>query len=240
MDQLLVALDVEDGRRALELADTLTDLAGGFKVGSRLFTLEGPPLVRALVERGARVFLDLKFHDIPNTVAQAIDAAVQTGAWMIDVHASGGTAMLQAAARAGRDAAGRLRRPAPVLVGITVLTSMDDDALREAGVERPLLDQVVALARMTQAAGLQGVVASPHETAAIRAACGPDFIIVTPGIRGAAAGDVKNDQLRTMGPADAVRAGASYIVVGRPIIAAPDPRAAAAAIVEELRIEVEP
>jgi orotidine-5'-phosphate decarboxylase len=235
VDQLLVALDVQDGRRALELADALADLAGGFKVGSRLFTLEGPPLVRALVDRGARVFLDLKYHDIPNTVAQAVEAAVQTGAWMIDVHASGGTAMMQAAVRAGRDAAGRLGRPTPLIVGITVLTSMDEAGLRETGVGRPLLEQVVTLARMAKAAGLQGVVASPHETASIRTACGPDFMIVTPGIRGASAGGAKDDQARTMGPADAVRAGASHIVVGRPIIAAADPRAAAAAIVEELR-----
>ena len=240
MDQLLVALDVETGQRALDLADALADLAGGFKVGSRLFTLEGPPLVRALVDRGARVFLDLKFHDIPNTVAQAVEAALQTGAWMIDVHASGGTAMMQAAARAGRDAAGRLGRPAPLIVGVTVLTSMDEGGLRETGVGRPLLEQVVALARMAKAAGLQGVVASPHETASIRAACGPELTIVTPGIRGASAGTDRNDQLRTMGPAEAVRAGASYIVVGRPIIAAPDPRAAAAALVEELRLEVQP
>ncbi|OFW07032.1 MAG: orotidine 5'-phosphate decarboxylase [Acidobacteria bacterium RIFCSPLOWO2_02_FULL_68_18] len=235
MDQLLVALDVESGRRALELADALEDLAGGFKVGSRLFTLEGPALVGALVDRGARVFLDLKFHDIPNTVAQAVEAAVQTGAWMIDVHASGGAAMMQAAARAGRETAARLGRPAPLLVGITVLTSMDEAALRETGVERPLLEQVVTLARTAKDAGLHGVVASPHETSSIRQACGPDFAIVTPGIRGTAAGGARNDQVRTMGPAEAIRAGASYIVVGRPIIAAPDPRAAARAIVEELR-----
>jgi len=235
VDQLLVALDVESGRRALELADALEDLAGGFKVGSRLFTLEGPALVGALVDRGARVFLDLKFHDIPNTVAQAVEAAVQTGAWMIDVHASGGAAMMQAAARAGRETAARLGRPAPLLVGITVLTSMDEAALRETGVERPLLEQVVTLARTAKDAGLHGVVASPHETSSIRQACGPDFAIVTPGIRGTAAGGARNDQVRTMGPAEAIRAGASYIVVGRPIIAAPDPRAAARAIVEELR-----
>jgi orotidine-5'-phosphate decarboxylase len=240
VDQLLVALDVDTGRRALELADTLADLAGGFKVGSRLFTLEGPPLVRALIDRGARVFLDLKFHDIPNVVGQAVDSAVQTGAWMMTVHAAGGIAMMQAAARAGREAAERLGRPGPMVVGVTVLTSMDEPALHQTGVARPLVDQVVALAGLAGAAGLHGVVASPHEIGPIRAACGPDFTIVTPGIRGAAAGVAKDDQIRTMGPADAVRAGASYIVIGRPIIAARDPRAAAAAIVEELHIEVEP
>ena len=159
---------------------------------------------------------------------------MRTGAWMINVHACGGSAMMQAAARAGSDGSALDGRPAPLLIAVTVLTSMDDAALRETGVERPLLEQVVALAKMAQIAGLQGVVASPHETAAIRAACGPAFTIVTPGIRGAAAGQDKNDQARTMGPAEAVRAGATYIVVGRPIIAAPQPRAAAEAIVEEM------
>lgn len=163
--------------------------------------------MRALGARGARVFLDLKFHDIPNTVAQAVDAAVQTGAWMINVHASGGIPMMQAAARA---------------------------VLRETGVERSLMNQMVALAKMAQAAGLDGVVASPQETASIRDACGDQFLIVTPGIRGASAGAERHDQMRTMGPAEAVRAGASYIVVGRPIIAAPDPRAAAEAILTDL------
>jgi len=234
MGQLLVALDVDSGARALELASQLRDLAGGVKVGSRLFTSEGPTLVRRLVETGANVFLDLKFHDIPNTVAQAVEAAVSTGVWMLNVHASGGVPMMQAAARAAADTAAREGRRRPLVIGVTVLTSMDDDTLRAAGVQRPLLEQVVTLARMAQEAGLDGVVASPQETAAIRSACGPDFSIVTPGIRGASAGTDKNDQSRTMGPAEAVRAGASYIVVGRPIIAAADPRAAAAAIVEEL------
>jgi len=233
--QLVVALDVESGARALELAAQLRDLAGGFKVGSRIFTLEGPDLVRRLVDAGTNVFLDLKFHDIPNTVAQAVDAAVSTGVWMLNVHASGGVSMMQAAARAGADAASRGGRRRPLVIGVTVLTSMDDATLRETGVQRPLFDQVVALARMTQTAGLDGVVASPQETAAIRAACGPDFAIVTPGIRGASAGTEKNDQSRTMGPAEAIKAGASYIVVGRPIIGAADPRAAAEAIVRELR-----
>ena len=234
MDQLLVALDVDTGTRALELASALEGVAGGFKIGSRLFTLEGPDLVRTLGARGARVFLDLKFHDLPNTVAQAVESAVDTGAWMINVHASGGIPMMQAAARAGREAAERRRRPPPRLVAVTVLTSMDEAGLRATGVERSLLDQVVALAKMTQAAGLDGVVASPRETAAIRQACGDRFLIVTPGIRGASAGAERNDQMRTMGPAEAVRAGASYIVVGRPIIAALDPRAAAEGIVEEM------
>ncbi|MBM3819350.1 MAG: orotidine-5'-phosphate decarboxylase [Acidimicrobiia bacterium] len=234
-ERLLVALDVESGRRAYELATSLRDLAGGFKVGSRLFTLEGPALVRRLVDAGARVFLDLKFHDIPNTVAQAIESAVETGAWMINVHASGGTAMMRAAAAAGRDAAARLGRPQPLLIAVTVLTSMDEAALHDIGVERPVLDQITALARMTKAAGLAGVVASPRETASIRAACGDGFTIVTPGIRGASAGAERNDQSRTMGPAEAVRAGASYIVVGRPIIGAPDPRKAAETIVRELQ-----
>lgn len=234
MNKLLVALDVDTGARALELATTLRGVAGGFKVGSRLFTLEGPDLVRRLVDTGARVFLDLKYHDIPNTVAQAVEAAVLTGAWMINVHASGGAPMMQAAAKAGAEAAQRSGRPAPLVIGVTVLTSMDDATLRQSGVERPVFDQVLALAALAKGAGLHGVVASPQETAAIRAACGPDFAIVTPGIRGATAGGDKNDQVRTMGPAEAVRAGASFIVVGRPIIAATEPAAAAAAIADEL------
>jgi orotidine-5'-phosphate decarboxylase len=233
-DRLVVALDVESGARALELAGALKGAVGAVKIGSRLFTLEGPGLVRELVSRGSRVFLDLKFHDIPNTVAQAVDAAVQTGAWMVDVHTSGGTAMMAAAARAAKDAAAKAGRPPALLIGITVLTSMDEGALRETGVERALLSQVSALATMAQVSGLDGVVCSPHEIGAIRAACGADFTVVTPGIRGAAAGAHKNDQMRTMGPGEAVRAGASYIVVGRPIIAAPNPREAAEKIAAEL------
>ena len=234
MDKLLVALDVESGERAMQLVTVLRGLAGGFKIGNRLFTSDGPALVRRIVDAGSRVFLDLKYHDIPNTVEQAVEAAVATGAWMINVHSSGGSAMMAAAARAARDTSAKLGRPAPLMIGVTVLTSMDQGALRAIGVQRPLLEQVIALARLTQEAGLQGVVASAQETPEIRAACGPDFQIVTPGIRGASAGTQRNDQSRTMGPAEAIRAGASYIVVGRPIIAAPDPRAAAAAIAEEL------
>lgn len=232
--RLLVALDVDTGARARELARSLRDIAGGFKIGSRLFTLEGPALVRAVADTGARVFLDLKFHDIPNTVAQAVESAVLTGAWMVNVHASGGVAMMAAARKAATDAAARRGTPVPLVIAVTVLTSMDQPTLRTVGVDRPLADHVITLARMTKEAGLDGVVASPLETAAIRAACGPDFAIVTPGIRGASAGGEMNDQSRTLGPADAVRAGATYIVVGRPIIGATDPRGAAEAIVAEL------
>jgi len=232
--RLLVALDVDSGARALELVSTVKGIAGGFKIGTRLFTLEGPSLVRELVSRGERVFLDLKFHDIPNTVAQAVESAVHTGAWMINVHASGGIPMMEGAVKAGRSTAQRLGQAPPLLIAVTVLTSMNDEVLRDIGVQRPMLDQVVALARMTQDAGMDGVVASPQETAAIRHACGGSFLIVTPGIRGASAQAKADDQTRTTGPAEAIRAGASYIVVGRPIIAAADPRGAAAAIAEEL------
>ena len=233
-ERLLVALDVETGARALELAGALKGLAGGYKIGTRLFTLEGPTLVRELVSRGERVFLDLKFHDIPNTVAQAVESAVHTGAWMINVHASGGMPMMEGAVAAGRETAGQLGQPRPLLIAVTVLTSMNEHVLRGIGVERPMLDQVVALARLTQAAGMDGVVASAQETAEIRRVCGDRFLIVTPGIRGASAQAKPDDQTRTTGPADAVRAGANYIVVGRPIIAAADPRRAASEIVEEL------
>ncbi len=239
MNPILVALDLSSARDALTLADTLRGTVGGYKVGSQLFTAEGPDIVRALTLRGDRVFLDLKFHDIPNTVAGAIGSACRLGAWMMNVHAAGGPAMMTAAKEAADRAAvdGRER---PIVIAVTVLTSMDAATLALIGVHRTPLEQVVHLARMAQDAGLDGVVASPLETAAIRAACGPDFQIVTPGIRGGAAGDVKNDQSRTMTPVEAVHAGASYLVVGRPITAAASPQDAARQIADEIRSLISP
>lgn len=236
MDQLLIALDVDSRERALGLADSLRGVAGGFKIGKRLFTSEGPSIVRALVERGDRVFLDLKFHDIPNTVAQAVAAAAALGVWMVNVHASGGTAMMHAARDGAHDTAAPAGGPPPIVIAVTVLTSMNAAALAETGVSAPVLDQVVRLAQLAQAAGLDGVVASPQETALIRQRCGAGFAIVTPGIRGGGARTSgTDDQERTMSPAEAIAAGASYIVVGRPIIAAADPRAAAEGIAAEMR-----
>lgn len=183
MNPVLVALDVDSAEKAIALADALRGAVGGFKIGKQLFTAAGPAMVRELAGRGDRVFLDLKFHDIPNTVAGAVQSAVATGAWMVNVHASGGSAMMKAAAEAARKAAAAAGRARPLVIGVTVLTSMTDEALVEVGVSRPMLEQVVHLARLAKASGLDGVVASPRETPAIRQACGPDFQIVTPGIR---------------------------------------------------------
>ena len=233
MNPILVALDVESAARALELANQLRGSVGGYKIGKQLFTAAGPAMVRELTSRGDRVFLDLKFHDIPNTVAGAVQSAVATGAWMVNVHASGGSAMMKAAADAAAKTAAALGRPKPLVIGVTVLTSMTDAALQEIGVQRPMIEQVVHLARLAKSSGLDGVVASPQETRAIRDACGHDFQIVTPGIRPADQ-QGKDDQARTLTPAEAMAAGATYLVIGRPITAAPDPRAAAERIAATL------
>lgn len=225
MNRVLVALDVPAAAEALRLTDLLRGAVGGFKIGSELFTAAGPEIVRTLVARGDRVFLDLKFHDIPNTVAGAVRSARDLGVWMVNVHASGGRPMMEAARQAAEPRGPSGTRP--LVIAVTVLTSMDAPTLSAVGVGAGPLDQVIKLAELARGAGLDGVVASPLETAAIRQSCGQDFLIVTPGIRGGSAQAKPDDQRRTLTPSEAIRAGSSFLVVGRPITAAPDPAEAA-------------
>jgi orotidine-5'-phosphate decarboxylase len=233
VEHLLAALDVDTVTKARALADALRGIVGGFKIGSRLFTSEGPAFVEELAARGDRVFLDLKFHDIPNTVAGAVAAATRLGVWMLNVHAAGGSAMMRAAREAANEEAARTSRPVPLVIAVTMLTSLDQQALADIGMADPMAAQVGRLAALTESCGLDGVVASPQEIDLIRRRCGRNFAIVTPGIRGAS--DRKGDQSRTMSAVEALAAGATYLVVGRPIIAAIDPAAAARRIVEECR-----
>jgi orotidine-5'-phosphate decarboxylase len=227
MKSLIVALDLPSAREALALVDRLGAPAGYFKVGAQLFTREGPDLVAELKDRGRHVFLDLKYHDIPNTVARAVEAAAELGVDMLTLHAAGGTAMMKAA----RDAAGE---DGPVLVGVTLLTSFTATDVVEVWDKelRSLRDEVARLAALAADAGLDGVVASALEVEALKRKHGPDFVVVTPGIR--ARGDDVGDQVRTATPAEAVRAGADYLVVGRPVYAAADPVAAFEALVAEV------
>jgi orotidine-5'-phosphate decarboxylase len=229
---IIVALDVPEAAPALTLAEQLAPVVGAVKVGLELFTAAGPVLVRRLRDAGLTVFLDLKLHDIPHTVARAVEAAVRLDVQMLTVHASGGRAMLEAAEHAARAAAQRPGRPPPLVLGVTVLTSLDDAALAELGIPATATAQVERLARLAVAAGLRGLVCSPLELPALRAVLPREVQLVTPGIRppGAAAGDQK----RTLGPREALAAGADWLVIGRPITAAPDPRTAAEKILASL------
>ena len=228
--KLVIALDVPDRAAALEAVDDLSGLAGMFKIGSQLFTAEGPGLVREIVARGERVFLDLKFHDIPNTVAAAAQSASRLGVSIFNVHAAGGAEMMKAAV----DAVSRQdseRRP--LILGVTVLTSMNSSSLAEIGISDDAASQVVRLAALARASGLDGVVASPLEIALVRKRIAAEkFVILTPGVR--PAWSESGDQKRTATPAEAIRLGADLLVIGRPILGAPRRRDAAERILEEM------
>ncbi len=230
--RLFVALDVETLAEAEALLDRFGESAPGVKIGTQLFTAAGPTAVERAHKRGARVFLDLKYHDIPNTVAGAVREATRLGVFMLNVHASGGRAMMRAAAEAATKAASDFAVTRPIVLGVTVLTSLDRKALQtELGVAASVESHVLRLAERAREAGLDGCVASPREIGLLRRALGPAWKIVTPGIRPASRDD---DQVRVATPASAIRAGADYVVVGRPITAAADPAAAMRAIIEEI------
>ena len=226
--RVIVALDFANPMRALGLAERLDPRACGLKVGNELFVTAGPDPVRWMVDRGFNVFLDLKFHDIPNTVAQACAAATRLGCWMLNVHAAGGRAMMKAARDAVAATAAESGRVRPLLIGVTVLTSLDQAALHETGIDVDAGRHVLKLAALVRDCGLDGVVCSAIEATSMRSAFGPDFALVTPGIR--PSGSERDDQARVSTPEAAAEAGADYLVIGRPITAAADPVAALAAI----------
>jgi orotidine-5'-phosphate decarboxylase len=233
---LVVALDFDSLSAAVKFAQQVADLVGMFKIGNQLFTAAGPAAVKEIAALGSGVFLDLKFHDIPNTVAGAVlSAAGMAGVQLMNVHALGGKAMMEAAAQA-ISAGVPMGSDRPRLLAVTILTSMNQKAMKEAGISGAPKTRVVKLAQLAKKAGVDGVVASVQETKAIRKACGADFLIATPGVRpkDSAVETKSDDQARKATPTEAIRAGADFLLVGRPILAAPDPRAAAQAIVDEI------
>ena len=235
-DRLIVALDVEGADEARRLVDRLKDHVGAFKVGLQLFTAAGPGFVKELSETGSKIFLDLKFHDIPNTVAKAGIEAARLGVWMFNVHASGGNEMMRVTVSEVSAFCEKAAIERPQIIGVTVLTSSTDDTLSEIGIEETAAKQVTRLAGLAKKAGLDGVVASPLECKQIRAQCGAGFTIVAPGVRPNNASN--DDQKRVMTPSDAIRAGADHLVMGRPITAAVDPTAATLEILQEISIAV--
>ncbi len=232
--KLIVALDVETAREAREVFHALRETVGMFKIGSQLFTAAGPDFVREIVQAGGRIFLDLKFHDIPNTVAAACVEAVRLGVSMLNVHASGGGEMMRRTAQAVAEVSAKEKLPPPMLLAVTVLTSSDSTTLAETGVAANIETQVAALAKLAHDCDMSGVVASSHEVALIREKIpAREFVIVTPGVRPA---NISNDdQRRVMTPAEAVRAGADYLVVGRAILRAKEPSRTAEQIVAEMQ-----
>jgi orotidine-5'-phosphate decarboxylase len=231
-ERLIVALDVDTKEKAIALVEGLKSDVKLFKVGSELFTSCGPEIVGAIKSRGCGVFLDLKFHDIPNTAAKAVTVATRLGVSIMNVHALGGYDMMNRAAQAARDEAGRLKIEKPKLIAVTILTSTDENSLKKIGVNDTMEKQVLRLAKLTKDASLDGVVASPSEVKPIRRELGQEFIIVTPGVRPEWA--AADDQKRIAAPKEAVLSGATYIVVGRPITGASDPAGAARKILKEI------
>jgi orotidine-5'-phosphate decarboxylase len=229
---IILALDVPSAEQALGLARELAPVLGAAKIGNELFTAGGPEMVRQIRGLGLNVFLDLKFHDIPNTVAKAVASAIQLDVQMLTIHTSGGAEMMRAAEKAAQEASTRARRSAPLVLGVTVLTSLDSNAIAEVGYPANVAHQVTRLAKLAVASGLRGLVCSPLEVVELRRFLPKEIQLVTPGIRPAEA--ASDDQKRTLTPKEAIAAGADWLVIGRPIHGAKDPRAAAERILHSL------
>ncbi len=234
-ERLTLALDVDDFKKAEELVSKLNDYVGVFKIGSQLFTAEGAKVVNMINEKEGKVFLDLKFHDIPNTVARAAEVATKLGVYIFNMHTSGGYEMMKAAAEATVKTSQELGIGKPIILGVTLLTSINQEILeKEICIEKRLKEQVVHMAKLAKDAGLDGVVASSWEIKEIRKACGEDFVILTPGIR--PAGKSSDDQKRVMTPREAIKLGADFLVIGRPIRNAVNPVEAAKEILKEMEV----
>ncbi|MDP3804421.1 MAG: orotidine-5'-phosphate decarboxylase [Candidatus Omnitrophota bacterium] len=232
-DRLIVALDVDSEKRAVNLVDELKGCVKLFKVGSELFSSCGPNIINLIKKKGCEVFLDLKFHDIPNTVAKSSASVTRLGVFMFNIHSLGGPEMMRAAALAAKESSENLKIERPKVLAVTILTSMDEKSLRMTGVDDNMKEEALRLARLARDSSLDGVVASTNEARLIRENLGGDFLIVTPGIR--PRGSASGDQKRSSTPKEAIEAGSDYIVVGRPIIEAEDPAKAASVILEEMR-----
>jgi len=231
-DRIIFALDVDHFSEAQRWVNLLKNQIGFFKVGKQLFTHSGPKVIDMIHQKGQKVFLDLKYHDIPNTVAKAGEEATKHQVAMFNLHALGGFEMMKKTVEASRAVAKELGTPRPLILAVTILTSMDEEGLREVGIQGPMMEEVGRLALLSQKAGVDGVIASPREIKIIRERCGENFLIVTPGIRHPS--DRKDDQKRTLTPKEAIREGADYLVIGRPIKEAKDPIEAVQKIIEDI------